>query len=270
MTDCPPQIDLGRLEVEELPPERARALEEHLRSCESCRQAQADLRENLERYAPLQEAHLSQLVTRIRQGSGPVTPVLRARSQRSRAVLWISSTLAATAAVGALILLQPSDQPRTDEPTQHKGTVSLRVFIQRGAHQFKGHPDRPLHAGDVMRFSVTAAAAGYLIVFTVDAAGTISPLHPAPESGPDAQPIEVEQPGDLLLPGSAVLDAAPSHETVVVVFAAQPFHVRPTTQSAVEQLGPAPQGAQAFTLALPQGASANVVSMTFNKRSATP
>jgi hypothetical protein len=92
------------------------------------------------------------------------------------------------------------------------------VFANRNGETFPVHDGTTLAAGDRIRFVVAPDGARYLLVASVDGAGTASIYYPY--GGTQSGPTEGER---SELPGSIVLDAARGPERLYAIFSDEPI-----------------------------------------------
>jgi hypothetical protein len=93
------------------------------------------------------------------------------------------------------------------------GGTHLTWVVRRGERVFTGHPDLELHAGDALRFSVSAREPVYVALIGLDAAGGWSVYHPEQDSL-----ARLEAGNEQPLPVAIELDAAPGDERLYAVF----------------------------------------------------
>lgn len=137
----------------------------------------------------------------------------------------------AAAAVLILIARKPETTTGTDDDIRAKGPATFQVYAKRGDRVLALRDGSRLAPGDAIRFVAGSRVAGYLLVGSVDGAGTASIYFPyrGTRSGAiGGAPAE--------LPGSIVLDDAPGPERLFAVFTTEPIEAAAMT-SALEALG---------------------------------
>jgi hypothetical protein len=147
-------------------------------------------------------------------------------------------TLPAILLAAAAALVVGARVPRSEEPsaqTRTKGALSLDLVLRRPS----GEVTRPeqggaVFPGDALRFEVTAAEPGFVIVLGLDAAGAVTVYAPASEST-----IQLEASARTVLPGSIVADKTLGPERIVAVLCAQPQNSNELRQTAVRALSQA-------------------------------
>jgi len=226
MAECPPRFTLASLRVGDLPPVEARRVEEHVAACAECRAALDEIDANVAEYGARADDHLAQLMDRIaREPAAAEVVPLRARRSRLVPVAIAAGSLAA-AAVLALVLVPVLTGPDAggDRPdVLFKGSLAVEIVAKRGADQFLVTDGAGLRPGDAIRFVVTTGEPGWLTVFSIDAAGRLSPFYPDSEPSDDPEPLWIARAGRQELPGSIILDDSRGHEEIVVIFSATAF-----------------------------------------------
>ena len=131
----------------------------------------------------------------------------------------------AAAALAVWFVRRPDAVVAPEPDIQVKGAVTFQVFARRGEQVIAVHDGTRLAAGDQIRFVVGARGLGFLLIASVDGAGSTTVYYPygGARSGPVA-PTPTE------LPGSVVLDAAPGPERVFALFSAEPLEAAQVTR----------------------------------------
>ena len=206
---CPSNLDLDELlagDLVGLP--REPVVRGHVEQCASCEQRLAARRVDplLAPDPQLLRPLLSQLATaHVRAGRRQMTGVVAALG---------------VAAVATLVLWthRPGSKEQSDG-NRTKGTLALTVFVKRAnpggqpvIDQVTG--EGALHTGDEMRFSVTAARPGFLAVFGLDEAPSVTTYVPAPGA---SRPAPVAATGPVTLPGSVIADQTAGAERIVAI-----------------------------------------------------
>jgi hypothetical protein len=132
---------------------------------------------------------------------------------------WVVPALAA-AVLAIWFVRKPDDNQVVDEGSsiRRKGALSFQVFASRKDQVIAVQDSARLAPGDRIRFVVGSGGPAYLLVASIDGAGTATVYYPyaGMQSGPaTAEPSE--------LPGSIVLDAAPGPERVFALVSSEPI-----------------------------------------------
>jgi hypothetical protein len=193
---------LDQLELGSLSDGERAAAEAHLIGCAACRaerEAAAALR---------------------RRFDDEVLPRTIARVTRPRRRWWRLAplVLAPALAVAALLLYLRPSPPTPPPELAYKGGPALTVYARRGEQVFVVHDGETLRPGDELRFVVTAAGQGYVLVVSLDGAGQASVYHPFAGS----RSVAVGA-GRVELPGSVKLDRALGRERLYALFSTQPL-----------------------------------------------
>ncbi len=189
---------------------RRTQVESHLRECERCRDAIAELRRL--------HAEFNQ---ELLPSGPPVSSVAVQESPWYRKATLIAPLLASAAAV-ALFATWVGDDGLQSSPTpaiQAKGESTFIVLARRGERVFQLDPQgNDLQPGDALRFVLTTGGAneGYLIVASVDEDNNTNIYFP--QEGQDGR---ISQPGRWELPGSVVLDDKSGSERVFALLSKQ-------------------------------------------------
>ncbi len=201
-------LSLDRLLLSSMSADEERQAGEHLEACEACRTALEELRADQQRFAARVFARtLPPLEARAcRRGR---LELLAARLGNPRLLVPVGLAVALL-----LVVARPAPEP----DLRIKGGPTLKVFARRQGAVFQVRPDTRLAAGDRIRFVIEPERPGYLLVASVDGAGTVSVYFP-PEGGQSA-PVGA---GRSELPGSIELDDAPGPERLFAYFSEQPL-----------------------------------------------
>jgi hypothetical protein len=207
--------------ADDLPADERDALSRHLEQCDPCRQQLAEMQANAEAYAADEEEHLARLRAQLSRQPE------RAPSRPT----WLrlapaGGALAAAAAV--LLFLLPAIEEPENRPSPNdirfKGTMAFEIVARRGDRQFRVQQGTELLPGDALRFVVTVSKPGYLTVFSVDAAGAVSPFYPDSDPAEDDDaPLLLDRAGRHELEGSVILDQSRGDECLAVVFSPEIF-----------------------------------------------
>lgn len=227
-----------------------------------------------------QRAHLASCaMCRTRADEGEVLraqlpPELRVRTfaalhRRRRFTVAISIVVPLMVAAAALLLLV---QVRGNDPEKAmddapelaiKGGPALQVYALRDHHVFRITDGDVLAAGDEIRFAVTPAGAGYVLIASVDGRGQATIY--VPYDG--ERSVAIDPRGRTELPGSIVLDDAMGPERVFAVFSTSPLRAS-DVWPALHRLAAAGPGALRGSPRLDLSVPASQASLLFQK--ATP
>jgi hypothetical protein len=215
---CPPAAVLEALSAGESVPDTTR---QHTQSCAACAG-------QLQALAQEQQAFLQ---------ARPPERFLRQverRAEAPRPAAWRRFFPLVTAFVPVLALLVLVLPRLGEDGVRDKGGGTFRVAVSRGgATPELLAADAAVRAGDALRFSYEADAAGHLLVLELDGRGQASVFHPF--DGKASAPLAAKQRD--FLPGSVVLDAAPGPETLVAVFSPRPLEAAPLLEQLRAQAG---------------------------------
>lgn len=199
-------MQLDALELGSLPADAAARAREHIASCERCR---GDV-------AAREAAH-----ARFRQHVMPATlPAIERRARRGRLRWLVGIAAPVLAAAVVLVVVRPWRQQATDplDGLGVKGAAAMQVFARQGDEVIAVRDGTKLAPGDQIRFVVQPDGALYLMIASVDGAGTASIYYPYDgtvsarlEAGPRVE-----------VPGSIVLDATAGPERVYALFSDKP------------------------------------------------
>jgi hypothetical protein len=140
---------------------------------------------------------------------------------RRRWQLWpalLVPALAAALLVVWFVRRPDSAGTQTDDDIRVKGALTFQIFASRGTSVIPVRDATRLAPGDRIRFVVGSGGPAYLLVASIDGAGTATIYYPyaGMQSGPvTAEPSE--------LPGSIALDAAPGPERVFAFVSTEPL-----------------------------------------------
>ncbi len=151
------------------------------------------------------------------------------------------TALPVCAAAAFLLLARPTRGP-VPEPSEALGVkgnvgggrLAFKAFARRDERVFLVRDGERLAPGDAVRFAVEAPGFEYLLVASIDGAGTASVYFPfrGQASGRNRPEATFE------VPGSIVLDAAPGPERVFAISSAGPIEST-VVKAALETLGAA-------------------------------
>jgi hypothetical protein len=143
--------------------------------------------------------------------------------RRSSRRVWLAAGGALAAAALAIIVVRhpgaPDPDAGPDDIRVKGGSVGLVVHVATGAGSRAIAGEGPVHAGDRIRFEVSAPRAGYVAVIGLDPSGRSTVYYPFG----GAAPARLDAGAGPVLPGAIELDAAEGDEHVLAVYAEQPF-----------------------------------------------
>jgi hypothetical protein len=185
------------------------------------------------------------------------------RRARFAVAFRVIAPLAVAAALVVVVLTRttvPERAPDAAPELAIKGKPDLQVYALRDRRVFRVDDGDALIAGDEIRFAVTPAGAGYVLIASLDGAGRATIY--VPYGGGSS--VAVDAHARTELPGSIVLDDAPGPERVFAVFTPSPIPAG-DVQVALQRLaavGPEQlRGSPRLDLVVP----ATQVSMRFEK-----
>jgi hypothetical protein len=213
-----------------LPKKRLQAIQSHLERCAACRQRVAEIHENAKTYDEDSAQRLEQLQRRLREESR--SPAGEASWAVIARRVGIPAVITAAVVLAVILGVRLSREP----PISFRGRLSVQVIAKRGEEQFVVQEGQQLREGDALRFVVTTATGGFVSIFSVDGRGKVSPFYPASDPSTAAAPLELEEKGRHVLPGSIILDDAPGPESIVAVFARRTFSRKEVHRRAKQQI----------------------------------
>ncbi len=213
---CYSGLHFDRFLLGELPAAASQELRAHLAGCARCTACVESLRRE-----PL--------------------PMLRVVPLRPRRWPRVAAAGAGIAAAASLLLVVRAPAPLgrvTLERSKGSG-FALAMYVQHGAAVRRAAPGESVAPGDAVRFSVTAPAAGYLAVLSVDPQRRASVYFPL---GERAAPIAAGT--DLALPLGTRLDATVGEEHLTALFCKTPVELAPLRAALEQGRLQLPQGCQ--------------------------
>jgi hypothetical protein len=215
-TGHPSELELHRVALGQLPPDRQASVEAHAGDCPLCADALASLR--LAHQAFEGDVH-------ARTAGALVARAGRGGPRRRSAWLWL---LGAPAAAVVLIVgwgaLRGTGVLGPDLRAKGPGggqAVGLEVFARRGDQVFAVSAQTPLQQGDAIRFVVRKPAElDQLLVVGVQAAGAVTVYHPF--AGATSVALDARA-GRLEVEGSVVLDDRTGPERVFALLGRAPI-----------------------------------------------
>jgi len=229
MTDCPTRFTLLRWRTDDLPALEQVEVDRHVASCPPCRARAAGIDADVSAYQERSEEHLERLSRALRRekargGRGAADLVALFKNRIAPAL-----GIAMAAAAIVILVVRPFDdgaRPEEEPVLSFKGAVSFQVAARRGDDQFTVDGSAGLMEGDALRFTVTAAEAGYLSIISIDAAGRVSCFYPDTAPPDDPDPYRIDTQGRHELPGSIIMDGSSGIEEIVMIFSARRFDRR--------------------------------------------
>jgi hypothetical protein len=156
--------------------------------------------------------------------------VEKLRPQRRRWLLVPALSLPIVAAIAVMLWLGHRE-PTADDDIRIKGGPTFRVFAKRGESVFAVRDGTRLAPGDHIRFVAGSRGPAYLLIASVDGAGSATVYYPY--GGDRSERIAADA---RELPGSIVLDDAPGPERVFALFSDQPLDAPPVLRT-LRELG---------------------------------
>ena len=217
-----PEWLIERLAAGELPPARAREIEQRL-------EGEPDGKERLARIAAsnaeILAAHPPEAVTaEIRRRATEAKRRASAAANAKRST-WVLAIPALAAAAAILVLWIRPPRPVEGVTQGHyegiKGaqrSVGLRVYRKAGKKVERLSEGAPARAGDELQLAYVAAGHAFGAVLSLDGAGRVT-FH-MPEGGGKAAELKA---GEVTLPQSYQLDAAPVFERFLIIAGDAPF-----------------------------------------------
>jgi hypothetical protein len=222
--DCPSDLALDSLAVNEASPEEAGSWRTHIAGCTHCQGRMAMRRQGFEAFPELDAKQPLLALHAFREVSQ--RPRLHERLLAGlRGPRWAFLTAGvAAAAVLTIVLLRDRAPDPIDDPTQEpqevriKGAFAMHVFRQRseGAEEMvSGDRFRP---GDNLRFVVDLPRPGHISIIGVDTQGNKYIAWPLPQHVAEQKADTQRQAGKHQeLPGSVTLDDSNGEESLYLV-----------------------------------------------------
>lgn len=136
---------------------------------------------------------------------------------------WLVSGAALAAAALAIVVVRyprsPGPELEPDDVRVKGGSVGLVVHVATAAGSRAIAHEGAVHAGDRIRFEVSAPRAGYVAVIGLAPSGASTVYYPFGGAGP----ARLDAGGGPVLPGAIELDAAEGDEQILAVYGEQPF-----------------------------------------------
>ncbi len=201
-TGCPSEYELDAFWLAGCPADHP--LGRHLEACSDCRLRLRDY----------EKARLVFEQDVFPSSADAVADKLAGGSPASRSKWLLSPRLAAVFAFGvvvvvlAIVLWKTPGLPGGDGYSGIKGSLGLKVFCLRAGRVFQLAEGEQLLAGDRIRFKVSTAGSGFVLIVAQDADGSLQPYAAVRVAG-----------GEQDLPGSIVLDDSTADERIFAFFA---------------------------------------------------
>jgi hypothetical protein len=214
-TGHPSELELHRVALGQLPPDRRAGVEAHAAGCAACGEALASLRLADQAFEGDVYARTAGVLAARAGRTGP---------QRRPIWWWLSAPAAALLLIVGWGALRGTFGP--DLRTKGPGgahAVGLEVFARRGDQVFAVSAQTPLRANDAIRFVVNRPAGlDQLLVVGVQAGGAVTVYHPFGGTGSVALGGGA---GRLEVEGSVALDDHPGPERVFALLGRGPIAV---------------------------------------------
>jgi len=221
-------VELDSLALSLLPEEERARAQAHVDACEQCRAELAAAGAHRDEFS---RAVFPRTVEPLRERS-------RRRSLWSW-LRWPSLAVPALAAAAAAGFLLVKDRNRTVEPVEGPGIGGEHGLAVKGDSLFQVFRRQPeggpapvlegarVRTGDEIRFVVMPGESAFVLVVSIDGAGTASVYHPF--GGTASGPVTPRQRTEL--PGSLVLDDSPGPERFFALFSKEPLDAAPVLEA---------------------------------------
>lgn len=227
---------LERLAAGDLPPARARAIEARLAREPG---GEARLAALAASNQEILAAHPPEAIAAAVRRRADEAARRRAAPRRPG---WLVAVPAAALAAAALLLVVRAQPPADVDGERSKGAPSLRVYRKAGRAVEKLAEGAPARAGDELQLAYIASGKRFGAVLSLDGAGRVT-FH-LPERGGRA--VALQAGGEVTLPQSYQLDAAPQFERFLLVAGDAPFDTDGLAD-VIRGSRPAPAGTVAVT-----------------------
>jgi hypothetical protein len=230
---CLSDLSFDRWQADELAPDEVRKAEQHLSSCQHCRERRAVLRAEAEQFLarfpdpPLAQARVAPLESPKPRGLRRLAP-------------------GALGLAAALLLWVGLGREHDDPGTRSKGSAHVGFFLKRGEIVLEGRDGQRVMPRDRLRFVITTSQPAQVAILGRDSTGAAFLYYPAGESS-----ASVKAGRDVPLDSSVELDETLGEESIWAVFCEQPFELPPLQKLLAERGGlPALPGCSVDTLRL--------------------
>ena len=190
-----------------------KSIENHLKTCLSCREKLEALKEAGANF----EGRMNRagFLTAVRQGVDD-----RAEEPLSKRRIWPWFALAGTA-LAAMLLWMVIQPPlgvlggKSSDGIRIKGDSNLQIgfFIEQDGTAELVDPTRVLHPGERIQFALTGPKGGFVHLVGVDEAGLVSVYYPRSDQSQEEFPGGVGRP----VPGAVLLDETLGRERIFVL-----------------------------------------------------
>jgi hypothetical protein len=217
------ELMLRRLRAGEALGPGAAAIQTHAASCTECRARARALDDEQRRFE--QEISFDRFAAGVERAA-------RGAQKRRRSwmpKLWMAAPLVAMAAAVALVVtIKPSDTTLTTRMKGGSGML-VRVAGAGGQRTARSEGTERLAPGERLRIGYTPYRHRYLLSFSIDDKGTVTPLYP--ERGSSLAVADGSMSGTRYLPDAIELTGA-GLERIVVILSDSPLDVAEATRAA--------------------------------------
>jgi hypothetical protein len=221
MGDCPSHLSISHFKCGDVKEAEAAAISAHLTSCERCSALSLSMDANIADFEKRSALKVKDLMDTL--DKEPVSLAAKQSTAKKAATVGVLFAAAAAALLIMIFGIYKPSESKNDADIHFKGAFTVEVVADRGGSQFAVKNGVSLAKGDAIRFIVTADRPGYLMVFSKDSKGVVSPFYPDTEPSVDSKPWNVNAAGRQELPGSIVLNDAVGKEQFVVIFSPREF-----------------------------------------------
>jgi hypothetical protein len=158
------------------------------------------------------------LLAALADGAATLPPRRVTAPRRSRWPSLVGAALAMAAAV-AIVAWVPKPEGEGTRRKGGAGAVRLGFFVRHDGGVRRGGDGERVVPGDALRFTVSAAASGWLAVVSRDGADQISVYYPT--GGATLAPLDAG--AEVALPGSTILDGVTGRERICAVVCPLPL-----------------------------------------------
>jgi len=218
---CIRRLAIEQYSAGELTGPAAAALEEHLKSCQSCRAYSVKLKKEHEEFLRVHpfEEFLTAGVTEKRGERWYDSLKATLSFPALRPVLVPAAVLLVAVAVVPFIARLGNKQAGND--IRYKGPEALSYIYKRDGVVHKSASHDLFRGGDQVQIFYSSASDRYLSLFSIDSKGIVSFYQPDPRSALCS--ISAGKGSTIAYPKSIELDSTQGAELVVAVFSDEPF-----------------------------------------------
>ncbi len=237
--DCPPRLDLAAwASTAATMAAPSSSMHTHVQSCPKCSRYVQELQDARQELLGPDPAWTSRNAARTILA----TAEARKRSRTGWRWAWPVAALPAAALVGLFVMSGRNVPDNGAEAitaagsVRTKGSLALAIVSKRGEALFPISDGDEVLAGDRLRFEYTQAQPGFLMVFSVDDQGTVSPYY----DDDRLKSVPVTAGSRIALPGSVELDDHKGVERVFALWSPQPLEggaVQAAVNQALAQAG---------------------------------